>query len=177
VGEPQQREETMFRMSSLPRVSAGTRERVSREFDDLGPAACTTQVVQVLERDNPELLDMITKCVRDIGRAGNTMAGFAMFYRLLVAEMSYGSGGLKVYRLPRVEAKTRDLLVKKIDAQGPEAFVMDAVDDLEKNNPDLLQMAHIFASRHSDYLRMMQGFALIYRSLVLQLSADRARLH
>jgi hypothetical protein len=100
-----------------------------------------------------------------------------MFYRLLVAEIASGAGGLGVRRLPRVEPETRDLLVKKIDEQGTEGFVIDAIDDLEKNNPDLLQMAHTFASRRTDYLPVMQGFALIYRSLALQLLADRSRLH
>ena len=42
-------------MSSLPRVSATTRERVSREFDDLGPSACTDQVVQFLAEHGARL--------------------------------------------------------------------------------------------------------------------------
>lgn len=166
----------MFHISSLPRVTNDTRERVSREFDDLGPQVCVAETIRLLEQDNPELLDMIAKGVRDIGD-GKVMAGFAMFYRLLVTELSCNAGGLDVHRLPRVEAKTRDLLVKMIDGQGAKAFVIDTIDDLEQNNPDLLQMAQTFASRRSDYLQVMQGFALIYRSLALQLSADRSRFH
>jgi hypothetical protein len=166
----------MVRMSSLPRVSAGTRERVSREFDDLGPAACIAQVVQLLEHDNPELLDMIARCVRDVGESGKAMAGFAMFYRLLLVELSAASSAPN-RRLPRVAPKTRDLVVRRIDQRGDDAFVMEAIADLEESNPELLQMAHTFASRHPDYLRIMQGFALVYRSLALQLSADRAHLH
>ena len=38
-------------------------------------------------------------------------------------------------------------------------------------------MAHSFASRHKDYLGIMQGFALLYKSLVVQSSVDRIYLH
>jgi hypothetical protein len=77
---------------------------------------------------------------------------------------------------PRVTPDTRDLIVKQIDQKGTEAFTMECIDDLEATNPELLQMAHNFASRHRDYLGVMQGFALLYKSLVLQTSADRAYL-
>src|SRR5687768_1756553 len=76
--------EELSHMSMIPRVTAATREKVSREFDDLGPAASTAEVVQLLERSNPELLDMISRSARDIGHTTKTMVGFAMFYRLLV---------------------------------------------------------------------------------------------
>jgi hypothetical protein len=164
-------------MSSLPRVTAATRERVSREFDDLGPTACTAQVVQFLERSNPEFLDMVLKCARDLEQPDKTMVGFAMFYRLLAVESFLAEGGIELHTLPRVAPETRDLLVTKIDEEGPEAFAMEAIDNLEQSNPELLQMVHAFASRHPDYLGVMQGFGLLYQALVLQLSGDRARAH
>jgi hypothetical protein len=164
-------------MSFLPRVTATTRERVTREFDDHGPRVCTDQVVHSLERSNPEILDMILKCARDVGNPAKMIIGFAMFYLLLMMEASSGGDGGGLQQLPRVSADTRDLLVRKIDEQGPEAFVMEAVENLERDNPELLQMAHAFAANHEEYLRIMQGFALMYQSLVLQLSADRSRLH
>jgi hypothetical protein len=164
-------------MSSLPRVSEITREQVAREFDDFGPAACTARLVQYLERGDPELLDMILRCANDVGHASKIMTGFAMFYRLLLVEASSAQGGTELNPLPRVSPDTRDELVRKIDEQGPEAFAMETIDQLERNNPELLQMAHRFASTHHDYLRTMQGFALLYQSLLSQLSADRTRLH
>jgi len=164
-------------MSFLPRVTAATREKVSREFDDLGPSACTEQVVQVLRQSNPELLDIASKCARDVGPAMETMIGFAMFLRLVIVEALSAGEGLEPDSLPRVAPDTRDRLVEAIDRQGEEAFTMEALDHLERSNPELLQMAHAFALRHSDYLRLMQGFALLYRSLSLQQSADRAGFH
>ncbi len=164
-------------MSSLPRVTEITRERVSREFDDISPATCTTEVVQLLERGNPELLDMISKYAKDVGNSGEVMTGFAMFYRLLVVESSFVAGGMKLNPLPCVTPEIRDVLVRKIYERGSEAFAMETIEQLEQENPELLQMAHRFASRDVDYLRVMQGFALLYHSLILQLLADRARLH
>jgi len=66
--------------------------------------------------------------------------------------------------------------VRQIDREGAEAFTRQCIEDLEQNNPELLQTAHNFASGHRDYLRCMQGFALLYKSLVLQSSADRSYL-
>jgi hypothetical protein len=53
---------------------------------------------------------------------------------------------------------------------------MEVIEDLERNNPGLLQMAHGFATRQPDYLQVMQGFALLYKSLIDQSAADRALL-
>lgn len=164
-------------MSFLPRVTAATRERVAREFDDHGPRVCTDQVVRSLERSNPEILDMILKCARDVGEPAKIMVGFAMFYLLLMMEASSAGEGGGLEPLPRVSADTRDLLVRKIDEQGADGFVIEAIEVLERDNPELLQMAHAFASDYEEYLRIMQGFALMYQSLVLQFSADRARMH
>ena len=164
-------------MSLLPRVSAITREGVTREFDELGPAACTDKVVRSLTVSNPEILDMMSKCAIDVGEPAKIMVGFAMFYRLLTMEASSSGAPLEAHALPRVTPKTRDLLVERIDRQGSEAFVMEAVEILERDNPELLQMAHAFASGHAEYGPIMQGFALVYQSLFLQLSADRALLH
>src|ERR1700736_1285963 len=135
-------------MSSLPRVSTTTRERVSREFDDLGPSACTDQVVQFLRRGNPELLDIASRCALDVGPAAKTMVGFAMFCRLLMVESASAEGGIQLNPLPRVAPETRDRLVRSIDQKGPEAFTKEALQQLERSNPELLQMAHGFASRH-----------------------------
>jgi hypothetical protein len=164
-------------MSWLPRVSAATRERVAREFDDLGPAACTAEVVATLAANNPELLDIAAKWARDVGPAEKTMAAFAMFCRLLIRESASLDGGAELHPLPRLAPETRDLIVRSIDEQGVETFTLQAVSQLEEANPELLQMAHAFAARHDDYLSLMQGFALIYQSLAMQLSADRRRSH
>jgi acyl-homoserine lactone acylase PvdQ len=79
--------------------------------------------------------------------------------------------------LPRVTEETRASLVREIDEMGPGDFTLDAIAELQERNPELLQMAHNFASGLGDYLQAMQGFALIYRSLVIQSTAERARPH
>jgi hypothetical protein len=104
------------------------------------------------------------------------MVGFGMFYRLLVmSQPASGTGSLMP--VPRVSTETRDQLVAEIDVMGSEAFTSRAIANLEANNPELLQMAHNFASRLVDYLHAMQGFALLYRSLVMQATIERRRLH
>jgi hypothetical protein len=89
--------------------------------------------------------------------------------------VSPGAGALTP--LPRVSEETRALLVSEIDEKGPEDFTMEAIAELEESNPELLQMAHNFASGLGNYLHGMQGFMLLYKSLVIQSTAERARLH
>jgi hypothetical protein len=160
-------------MSWLPRVGERTRERVSREFDNLGPDACVAEVLDELRRGNPELLDMASRCAADLGDPARLMGGFAMFYRLLVAEARL----LRFESLPRVSAETRERVARQIDEQGAEAFTHEAVAGLERTNPELLRMAHVFSSQQKNYLATMQGFALLYTSLLAQAAADRTTLH
>jgi hypothetical protein len=164
-------------MSVLPRVTELTRERIAREFDDLGPDACMTDIRRDLDRHNPELLDMATKWAREGQNAENLMRAFGMFYRLLAAETlaPLGSGGLSP--LPRVSADTRDLIVTRIDRVGGERFTHEAIGNLEDANPELLQMAHGFASLREDYARTMQGFALLHEALLVQSRIDRVTPH
>jgi hypothetical protein len=170
-------------MSALPRVAEHTREQICREFDDLGPAACVQGIIRNLAADNPELLDMARKCANDVGTPAQIMVGFGMFYRLLIAQataaldpLPEARDGLRLNPLPRVTPQTRAMVVTTIDRKGAEAFTRDAIAELERNNPELLQMAHDFASRHGNYLGVMQGFALLYASLVAQSAADRVYL-
>lgn len=164
-------------MSLLPPVTPLTRERIAREFDDRGPQACMTEIEDDLKRHNPELLDMASRCARSLGDDRRIMTGFGMFYRLLLAPATPSDAADSLSPLPRVTAKTRDTIVRTIDSKGSEAFTMGVIAELEANNPELLQMAHGFASRQKDYLSVMQGFALLYQSLSEQLAADRRLLH
>jgi hypothetical protein len=164
-------------MSSLPRVTELTREFVSRQFDDLGPEACLAEITECLTRENPEFLEMARRCAADVGDAPRIMVGFGMFYQLLIAASADAAGKPVMHALPSVTAMTRDALVREIDETGSEAFTLRAIADLERTNPELMQMAHGFASRQRDYLRVMQGFALLYRSLEAQSAADRRYLH
>jgi hypothetical protein len=161
-------------MSLLPRVTEKTRELVAREFDARGPDVCMTEVIEHLERHNPELLDMAAKCAGDLGNPAKAMLGFSMFYRLLIPTPP-GTGVLTP--LPRVSEETRALLVAEIDEKGSEDFTIEAIGELEESNPELLQMAHNFASGLGNYLHAMQGFALLYKSLVIQSRAGRRKLH
>jgi hypothetical protein len=164
-------------MSSLPRVSEVTRETVARELDDLGPDACVAEITRHLEEQNPELLHMAVKCATDLGNVSKIMVGFTAFYRLLMVQAMGPYGLSPINVLPRVTPETRDLLVGQIDKMGSESFTKQAIDDLGRDNPELLQMAHDFASRNRAYLGLMQGFALIYQSLLLQDKAERTWLH
>jgi hypothetical protein len=161
-------------MSLLPRVTEKTRELVAREFDARGPDVCMTEITEHLQQHNPELLDMAAKWAADLGNPTKAMLGFGMFYRLLIP-VPPGTGMLSP--LPRVSEETRARLVREIDEMGPGDFTLDAIAELQERNPELLQMAHSLASRLGNYLQVMQGFALIYRSLVIQSMAERTRLH
>jgi hypothetical protein len=164
-------------MSMLPRVTEFTRERIVREFDELGPGVCVAEITAELRQDNPELLDMAVKCAQDIGNPAKIMVGFGMFYRLLIAQARANVGRSLLNPLPRITAQTREDIVAEIDEKGAEAFTQEVIEGLEKTNPELLQMAHHFASRQTNYLGLIQGFALLYRSFVVQSFADTARLH
>jgi hypothetical protein len=166
-------------MSLLPQVTEPTRERVAREFDDLGPGICVQRITEDMRSHNPELLDMAEKCSRDIGDAEHAMVGLCMFYRLLTAQWQaeHGEPATGVTALPCVSAHTRDLVTRQIDESGEQAFVADYLGRLERDNPELLQMAHGFASRQPEYLRILEGIALLWAALITQLYFDRTYMH
>ncbi len=161
----------------LPRVTEKARELVAREFDTRGPEVCMAEMIEHLEQHNPELLDMAARCATDLATPAKAMVGFSMFYRLLIAQFPATADAAVLTPLPRVGAETRALLVAEIDERGSEAFTREALAELEKSNPELLQMAHNFASGLGNYLHAMQGFALLYKSLLIQSRAERARPH
>jgi hypothetical protein len=130
-----------------------------------------------LRRNNPELFDMIARCAHSLGDYRRIMVGFGMFYRLLLAPATPCDERALLSPLPRVTAQTREMIVRLIDNQGSEAFTLEIIEGLEADNPELLQMAHGFASWQTNYLLVMQGFALFYKSLIDQFSADMASLH
>ena len=164
-------------MSPLSLVTPTTRERLAREFDDRGPETCMAEVIEDLKRHNPELLEMAVNCAKGRGDCSRVMQGFGMFYRLILAPSVPDCDALSLSPLPRVTTLTRDLIVAQIDELGSERFAMSVIAELENNNPELLQMAHSFASRQPDYLAVMQGFALLYKSLAEQACADRTLPH
>jgi hypothetical protein len=170
-------------MSSLPRVAESTREQIAREFDHRGPDVCMAEISAHLRQCNPEWLDIATRCAGDAGNPGRIMSGFCMFYRLLVAQASphhpmKTPGALAALNpLPRVTVETRAQIVAEIDKTSTESFVNAAIGQLEVGNPELLQMAHFFASAQDNYLRTMQGFALLYCALLIQSRADRLSVH
>ena len=164
-------------MSLLPRVTEKARELVAREFDTRGPDVCMTEMIDHLKQHNPELLDMAVKWAADLGAPAKAMVGFSMFYRLLIMQAPGATDAGALIALPRVSAETRDLLVAEIDQKGSGDFTREAIAQLEENDPQLLQMAHSFASRLGNYLHAMQGFALLYKSLLIQSTMERGRLH
>ena len=187
-GMPRESQETPIiegiRMNSLPRVAGLTRERVSREFDDRGPEVCRTEIILDLQANNPELLDMATRCARDVGDSTRIMTGFCLFYRLLTAQARATAGvsqaspaQQQLPALPRVSAATRADIVKQISMLGSQEFTSRTVDELERNNPELLLMAHYFAESQPDYLGVMQGFALLFACLSAEAERERGVLH
>jgi hypothetical protein len=160
----------------LPRVSSSTRETIARELDSRGPASCVQEAVQELSATNPEILDMATKCAATFGQhSERAMLELCMFYRVLSAELKRITTAVALLGpLPRVTEQTRVRMVEQIDAQGVDAFTMSAIDELEANNAELLQMADHAATRVGSYLLLMQGFALLYKTLSEQATADRA---
>ena len=174
-------------MSLLPRVSSLTRERLARELDERGPEVCRTEFALELRAENPEVLDMALRCSRDVGgpmESQQVMNGFLFFYRLLsneahaAAGMPPGSAGVPTLSLlPRVSAETRAAMVKRIDALGPDEFTRQATAEIERSNPELLIMAHNCAEGRRNYLGIMQGFALLYASLLEESLSKGGALH
>ena len=165
-------------MSMLPRVTDPTRERISREFDSLGPDVCMADIRRDLDRHNPQLLDMAVKWAGE-GKEGKKLftAFFGMFYRLLAAEASALLESDALSPLPQVSSETRDRILARIARIGDEQFCREAIGNLEAANPELLQMAHGFASVRPDYARTMQGFALLHEALLIQSQSDRLKPH
>jgi hypothetical protein len=170
-------EKELRSMSMLPRVTELTRERIAREFDDLGPDVCMGEIKADLRRHNPELLDMASRWAGGSGEADRLMTEFGMFYRLLAAEAHAQVGAAALNPLPRVSVEVRDVIVDRIDRTGGEDFTREAIGNLESVNPQLLQMAHGSASRRADYGRTMQGFALLHEAMLTQWKRDRASQH
>jgi hypothetical protein len=80
------------------------------------------------------------------------MTGFGLFYRLLTAQAratagvpQAGPAQRQLPALPCVSAATRADIVKQISTLGSQEFTSKAMDELERNNPELLLMAHHFA--------------------------------
>lgn len=164
-------------MSVLPRVTDFTRERIAREFDDLGPDICMAGIRKDLDRHNPELLEMAIKWARKTKDGERLLTAFGMFYRLLAAETVAPLESRALSALPRVSHETREEIVRRIDRVGDEEFSRMAIRNLETANPELLQMAHGFASQRADYAQTMQGFALLHEALLRQSQKDRLRPH
>ncbi|HYZ30681.1 MAG TPA: hypothetical protein VE684_00195 [Crenalkalicoccus sp.] len=164
-------------MNQISPVTMTARERIAREFDERGPEACVAEVIEELKRHNPELLDIARRCAASLGDRARIMLGFSMFYRLLIAPAVPSDAPSALNPLPCVTPETRDLIVSQIDRDGAEAFTMRIIEELERNNPELLQMAHNFARRQQDYLGAMQGLALFYKSVLEAGKASRNTLH
>ena len=164
-------------MSVLPCVTEPTREQISREFDDLGPDVCMVDIRKDLDRHNPELLDMAIKWAHESKDSERLLTAFGMFYRILAAEALAPLASRALSPLPRVSSTTRDAIVAHIDRIGDEEFSREAINNLEVSNPELLEMAHSFASERGDYAHTMQGFALLHEALLAQWKSDRRTPH
>lgn len=126
-----------------------------------------TEILDELLDHNPHYLEMAVRCAKDLGDPDRIISGFAMFYRIL----AHGARD-RARAVPRITPETRDIVSTLIGEFGEERFVLLASETLRDENPCLLQMADSFASRHEDYLAIMQGFALLYKCLAAQAVID-----
>ena len=154
-------------MATLPLVSQRHWERVSRDFDDVGPDACVAEIVEVLSGENPHYLAIARRCARDSADEARAFTGFAKFYRILALDAR--EQGVAV---PRITAQTLDVIDTLIEEFGEERFIVLATEMLCEENPILAQMSESFASRQQDFLTVMQGFVLLYKCLSVQAMID-----
>jgi len=164
-------------MSPIAPVTEAARERVAREFDDRGPEACMAEIVGDLRHNNPELLDIASRCAASLGDAPRVMQAFGVFYRLMIDPWAPAHHPRALSPLPRVTPETRDRLVAEIDREGAERFVLGIVGELERQNPELLRALHALASQLPDPLGAAQGLALFYRAVTAEASGGRPFLH
>lgn len=151
----------------LPQIDERICERVARDFDGVGPDACMAEILDELLAHNPHYLEMAMRIARDVGAPEHMLAGFAMFYRIL-----WLGARERGRPLPRITPETRDTIAALAGECGEAQFVNLATATLLDENPCLLQMADRFAARYDDYLGIMQGFALLYKSLSAQAVID-----
>jgi hypothetical protein len=151
----------------LPRIDERVCERVARDFDDVGPEACLAEILDELLAHNPHYLEVAMRIARDVGAPEHMLPGFTIFYRIL-----WLGARERGRPLPRITPDTRDAIAALADECGEAQFVSLATQTLLDRNPCLLQMADRFAARHDDYLGIMQGFALLYKSLSAQAVID-----
>jgi hypothetical protein len=118
-------------MSLLPRVTELVREQVAQDFDRLGSDACIAEIIEGLRQDDPEIFDMISSCVIDLG--SKIMQGLGMFYRLLIAQCWVDVGS--ICRICFLASPWLPAIVKEIDEKGIEIFTMECIRDIEETNP------------------------------------------
>jgi hypothetical protein len=80
-------------------------------------------------------------------------------------------------KMPRVTRETRERIAEEIEDTGPKAFTLAVIKELEKDNPELLEMTYTFAKNRDDFLETILGFAVFYRLLKAQSAAEATRLH
>ena len=153
---------------ALPRIDERLWERVARDFDDVGPEACMAEILDDLLVHNPHYLEMALRGAHDARDSDRALTGFGMFYRIL----SLGARD-RGRPLPRITPVTRDTIAALVGECGEAQFMTLATETLREENPCLMQMADSFASRHDDYLGIMQVFVLLYKSLSAQGVIDR----
>src|SRR6202167_1857776 len=122
-------------MSMLPRVTDPTRERISREFDSLGPDVCMAGIRRDLDRHNPQLLDMAVKWAGEGKEGKKLFTAFGMFYRLLAAEASALLESDALSPLPQVSPEKRERVFARIARVGEAQCCGEAIGNLETANP------------------------------------------
>jgi hypothetical protein len=79
--------------------------------------------------------------------------------------------------LPRVTRETWEQISMQVDETGPQKFTMAVIEELERDNPELLAMVDKFAEGCADYLETVMGFAMFYRLITQQLDSAKLRLN
>lgn len=65
-----------------------------------------------------------------------------------------------------ISVTTRERIAREFDERGPDACLAEVVEDLRRNNPQLLGIARSCAASLDDPSRIMLGFAMFYRLLI-----------
>jgi hypothetical protein len=77
--------------------------------------------------------------------------------------------------IPRVTRETWEALSMQVEDNGPKTFTLAVIQELQRDNPELLALVDKFADGSTDYLETVMGFAMFYRMITAQIAADDAR--
>ena len=166
-------------MSVLPRVTELTRERISREFDDLGPDACMAEIEADLREHNPELLDMASRWAAGERRSEQPHDGI----RHVLQAAGRGSARLRL-RLQAAFTCCRAFPSRSATPSSSASTAPMARRSRTRRStiskpaiPNSCRWLTDMRRGDRTMRRTMQGFALLHEALLIQSRRDQASRH